>query len=63
MADYKCECNDGVVSKGGVTIKYVEGKGAVHDIKCKECGEYLELANPKTGVPSLGRMDRFGRSY
>tara|TARA_R110000765_G_scaffold92032_1_gene174190 strand:- start:163 stop:351 length:189 start_codon:yes stop_codon:yes gene_type:complete len=62
MGEYKCECNDEVVSKSNVTIKCVEGKGAVHDIKCLNCDEYMELANPKTGMPGLGNMYR-GHSY
>ena len=63
MAEYKCKCNDEVVNKSGVTIKFVEGKGAVHDVRCDDCGEYMTLANPKSGVPGLGRMNRFGSSY
>ena len=42
----------------GVTIKMVDGK-AVHDVKCS-CGEYMDLAKPKTGVASFG-SDRYGR--
>ena len=60
MAEYKCECNDEVVDKSGVTIRIVEGKGAVHDVICEKCGEYMELANPKTGCPSFS-SDQFGR--
>jgi len=62
MADYKCECNENVVSKSGVTIRYVEGKGAINDIECEKCGEYLELANPKSGAPSF-RSNRFGQTF
>ena len=53
MADYKCKCNDEVISKSGIVIKYIEGHGVTHDIKCERCGEYMELANPKTGMPSF----------
>jgi hypothetical protein len=28
-----------------------------------ECGTQMKLSNPKTGVPSIGKMDKFGRSY
>tara|TARA_R110000824_G_scaffold146936_1_gene316134 strand:+ start:586 stop:774 length:189 start_codon:yes stop_codon:yes gene_type:complete len=62
MADYKCKCNGEVISKSGVTIKYIEGKGAIHDIQCEECGEYMELASPKTGAPAF-RSNRFGQTY
>ena len=61
MADYKCDCNDEVISKSGVTIKYVEGEGAIHDIKCS-CGKYMKLANPKTGAPGF-RSNKFGQTY
>jgi hypothetical protein len=40
--------------KDGETY-YVEGQ-------C-ECGEQMKLTNPKTGVASLGKMGRFGKSY
>tara|TARA_R110000824_G_scaffold101998_1_gene242069 strand:- start:432 stop:620 length:189 start_codon:yes stop_codon:yes gene_type:complete len=62
MADYKCDCNDEVVSKSGVTIRYVEGKGAINDIRCEKCGEYMELANPKVGAPGF-RSNKFGQTY
>jgi hypothetical protein len=48
-------------SKSGVSIRFGDN-GAYHDIKCP-CGKYMQLKNPKTGVPSLGRMDKLGRSY
>ena len=60
MAEYKCECSDDTVEKTGVTIRYVEGKGVILDIKCDKCESYMQLANPKTGFPSFG-SDRFGR--
>ena len=62
MADYKCKCNDEVVNKSGVTIKYIEGKGAIHDVQCEKCGEYMELANPKSGIAGF-RANRFGQTY
>tara|TARA_R110002096_G_scaffold7641_1_gene32964 strand:- start:207 stop:395 length:189 start_codon:yes stop_codon:yes gene_type:complete len=62
MAEYKCECNDDVVEKAGVTIRIVEGKGAVHDIRCEKCEKYMELANPKSGAPGF-RANRFGQTY
>ena len=40
--------------KNGETY-YVEGQ-------C-ECGEQMQLTNPKTGFASLGKMGRFGKSY
>jgi hypothetical protein len=62
MADYKCEVCGDVVEKTGVTIRYIAGKGAIHDVQCEECGEYMELANPKSGVPSF-RSNRYGQTY
>lgn len=62
MADYKCEACDNVVDKTGVTIRYVEGKGAVNDIQCEECGGDMTLANPKSGAPSF-RSNRFGQTF
>tara|TARA_R110000822_G_scaffold146580_8_gene285689 strand:- start:32 stop:223 length:192 start_codon:yes stop_codon:yes gene_type:complete len=63
MAEYRCKCNDEIVTTGEITIRYVEGKGIIHDIQCESCGEYLDLANPKSGVPKLGRMNSSGSSY
>lgn len=62
MADYKCKCSKKVVSKSSVTIRYVEGKGAVNDIECEKCGEPMEIANPKSGVPGF-RSNRFGQTF
>ena len=62
MSDYKCECNGKTIDKRNVTIRYIEGKGAVHDIKCEECGEYMTLANPKSGVAGF-RANRYGQTY
>ena len=50
MPDYKCECNNEVTNKNNVTIKYIDGHGIIHDIKCDDCGKYMKLANPKVGV-------------
>jgi formylmethanofuran dehydrogenase subunit E len=68
MSDYKCDCNGEAVSKRNVTIRYVEGKGAVHDVRCDECGEYMNPIKKKRnytkdGIASLGRMNRNGSSY
>tara|TARA_R110001583_G_scaffold71475_1_gene201297 strand:- start:54 stop:242 length:189 start_codon:yes stop_codon:yes gene_type:complete len=62
MAEYKCECNDDVVDKSGVTIRVIEGKGVVHDIECEKCGEYMTLANPKSGAPGF-RSNRYGQTF
>ena len=58
MAKYKCECG-GKKDASGVKIKFVDGK-ARHEISCDECGEYMELANPKSGAPSF-RSNRYGQ--
>ena len=62
MAEYKCDCNGKVVNKSGVTIRLIEGQGVIHDIKCEECGKYLELSSPKSGAPGF-RSNRFGQTY
>ena len=62
MAEYKCDCNDEITEKAGVTIRFIEGKGVVQDIKCEKCGEYMELANPKSGAPSF-RANRYGQTF
>lgn len=50
MPDFKCKCSPGeVVTVSRCTIKYVAGKGIVHDVNCEKCKEYMELANPKNG--------------
>jgi hypothetical protein len=61
MADYICKCDKKhEESKSGVSIKFGPD-GAYHDIKCP-CGKYMEIKNPKTGVPSFKR-DSHGRVY
>jgi len=62
MAEYICKCEkQHEESKSGVSIKFGDD-GVYHDIKCP-CGKYMEVKNPKAGVPSLGRMNKFGQSY
>jgi len=60
MAEYKCECGEHELECSGVVIRVIDGK-ARHDIKCP-CGKYMELSNPKTGMPGFGNMHR-GQSY
>ena len=60
MADYKCECGS-EKDATSVRIRIIDGE-ARHDIKCDECGKYMEFANPKSGVPSFKR-DSHGRVY
>ena len=52
MSLYKCDCNDEVIEVKNVTIKIVEGLGAVPDVVCP-CGKYMKLSNPKKGCPSF----------
>tara|TARA_R100000781_G_scaffold19275_1_gene14848 strand:+ start:38 stop:223 length:186 start_codon:yes stop_codon:yes gene_type:complete len=49
MPLYKCKCNKTTIEVQSATIRIVAGLGAVHDVKCAECGSYMELANPKEG--------------
>jgi hypothetical protein len=61
MAEYKCECGEHELECSGVVIRVIDGK-VRHDIKCP-CDKYMELSNPKTGIASLGRMNKNGSSY
>ena len=60
MAKYKCSCGEEKESSG-VKIKLINDK-VRHDITCDECGEYMELSNPKTGAPSF-RSNRYGQVF
>jgi hypothetical protein len=60
MANYICGCGK-EDSRSGVSIKFIDG-AVRHDIKC-ECGEYMTLKDPKSGMPKLGRMNSLGQSY
>ena len=62
MAEYKCECKDEVVDVASATIRHVEGKGVIHDVKCEDCGEYMTHANPKSGAPGF-RSNRYGQTF
>ena len=59
MAKYICNCLDHEEEKSGVGIKIVDGE-AIHNIKCP-CDQYMNLKDPKIGVPSFKR-DRHGRA-
>ena len=61
MAKYKCSCSDREEEISKVTISVKDGK-IVSSAQCP-CGKTMELAHPKTGFPSLGRMNRNGSSY
>jgi hypothetical protein len=58
MAKYICGCTEHEEEKTNVGIKFIDGR-ARHDIKCP-CGQYMELADPKTGMPSFKR-NRLGQ--
>lgn len=60
MKKFECECCDHEVEVASAVIKIHEGK-AVYDIKCP-CNKYMKLSNPKKGFPSIGGMDKYGRS-
>ena len=50
MPIFKCHCSpEEEVTVSSCTIKYVAGKGIVHDVNCELCGEFMELAYPKDG--------------
>lgn len=60
MASYKCECGS-EKDATGVRIRIIDGE-ARHDIKCDECGKYMDISNPKSGVPSF-RSNRYGQVF
>ncbi len=61
MAEYKCECDEHELECSGFVIRIIEGK-ATNYIKL-QCGKYMKLSNPKTGIASIGRMNKNGSSY
>jgi len=61
MSKYQCNCLDHEEEISKVTIKVEDGK-VVSSAKCP-CGQEMKLSNPKTGFPSLGRMNRNGSSF
>jgi len=62
MPDLHCpECGKERFERS-LTMKVKDGKTYYVEGRC-ECGAQMELTNPKTGVASLGKMGRFGRSY
>tara|TARA_R110000796_G_scaffold70499_1_gene160330 strand:+ start:149 stop:334 length:186 start_codon:yes stop_codon:yes gene_type:complete len=61
MAKYKCNCLDHEEEISEVTISVKNGE-VVSSAQCP-CGQAMEPSDPKTGFPSLGRMNRNGSSY
>tara|TARA_R100000963_G_C4621733_1_gene89039 strand:- start:798 stop:986 length:189 start_codon:yes stop_codon:yes gene_type:complete len=61
MPLYKCKCSKTTIEVSNVTIRYVEGLGAVPDVKCAECGSYMELANPSNGTCCNFTSNKYGQ--
>jgi len=62
MPDLYCpECGKERFERS-LTMKVKDGSTYFLEGEC-ECGTQMKLSNPKTGVPSIGKMDKFGRSY
>lgn len=61
MSKYICDCLDHEEEISRVTMSFENGE-LVSSAKCP-CGKTMELVNPKTGFPSLGRMNNSGSSY
>jgi len=61
MSKYICNCLDHEEEISEVTISVKNGE-VVSSAQCP-CGQTMDPANPKTGFPSLGRMNRNGSSY
>ena len=51
MINFICPSCKAEKSQGGVTIKMIDGK-IRYDVQC-ECGEYMELRDPKTGCANF----------
>ena len=60
MAIYICKCGALEVEAREVTIRVVEGK-AVNNLTCLDCGEYLELKNPKLGQCAGFSSNQYGQ--
>ena len=61
MSKYICECLDHEEEISKVTMSVENGK-IVSSAQCP-CGKTMEPATPRTGFPSLGRMNKSGSSY
>jgi len=61
MSKYICECSDHEEEISKVTVSFNDGK-LVSTAQCP-CGKSMNLSDPKTGFPSLGRMNKNGSSY
>jgi hypothetical protein len=55
----KCKTEKSVQT---LSMKFRDGDVYYPEGQC-DCGNQMELKNPKKGVPSLGRMTRHGQSY
>ena len=61
MSKYICECSDHEEEISKVTVSFKNGK-LISSAQCP-CGKTMDPATPKTGFPSLGRMNKSGSSY
>ena len=62
MPDLHCpECGKERFEKN-LTMRVKNGETYYVEGEC-ECGTQMKLTNPKVGVPALGKMGRFGKSY
>jgi hypothetical protein len=62
MPDLICKKCKAEKSVRSLTMKFRNGSVYYPEGQC-ECGEQMEIKNPKEGVPSLGRMNSHGQSY
>tara|TARA_R100000951_G_scaffold73484_1_gene61827 strand:- start:246 stop:434 length:189 start_codon:yes stop_codon:yes gene_type:complete len=62
MPDLICKKCKAEKSVRSLSMKFREGSVYYPEGQC-ECGEQMEIKNPKKGVPSLGRMNTHGQSY
>ena len=62
MPDLHCpDCGKERFEKS-LTMRVRDGDTYYVEGEC-ECGSQMKLTNPKSGVPSLGRMNKLGSSY
>ena len=52
MAKFICSDCSHEQEATNTSIRIIEGK-ARHDVMCDKCGSYMELKEPKSGMPSF----------
>lgn len=53
----KCPSCDNELTLGSLSMKFVGGRVRYANDICSECGDVMELKDPKSGVPSMQFFD------